>query len=631
MNTVTRSVEQVPTARWSFRRPRAKSDTAARSPAPRQVRWALTKRFFEGLYKWKASTKVVAIPPQPADTAKREAKELGSPLSSRASGSPKSNRRVDSGAGSRRRAQSVFSPGAVNKGIVPAPVAADDDKSSSSSSSSSAENEIRVKDHVRVAKSAPAHLNPGKHGEAQSLHGDVVWVCFAHTSAAVPLKLLTACRGRKKPELHPPRARGESWDWQRSRRSTLCVAEGVSYIPPHPDDDVQDAPAAKEVEQVATIRRRGSVSLSIGMEEKLKLEQDAAAATQNTKEFSTFVKEYKRQSAAKQACISETELVEENQIRGLLALSTSDFQERNTEGAVPSGAWKVTWSCGAGSKGDGSNKCPNQDAFSMTKTKTGELVVVVADGHGDDGHHVACRVVRSIPVLLENQTLLGGEAGGSSERFSTGWFKSAFRRCEVDVEAAATVEGWTLQASGATCAVAVLIPSPDKESWGKLYMAHLGDSRITLVSERCEVLAASVDHSLDDEQERQRIVSAGGEVREVNGHRRVFRAGKSFPGLGMARSFGDVSVKDCGVTELCTVVGPVPVPQGARVMVASDGVWDKLDEAQVLKENRGEDGSLANATASVAGVVAKAREAWQSTENGYCDDVTLVVCDLPAN
>mmetsp|Transcript_21303 Transcript_21303/g.54387 ORF Transcript_21303/g.54387 Transcript_21303/m.54387 type:complete len:630 (-) Transcript_21303:84-1973(-) len=629
MQQVTRSVEQVPTTSWSFRRPRAKSDSAPRSRASPQVRWIRAKRFFQSLYSWKAATKVVAIRSKPGDIGQCEAKERGSPVSSRASGSPKATRRVDSGVSSRRRAKSVCSPGAVTKAIVPAPVPDDDDKSSSSSSSS-ADNEIRVKDHVRVAKTAPSRLNPGKHGEAQSFHGDVAWVCFATSSAAVPLKLLTACRGRKKPDLYPPRARGERWEWETRRRATLCMAEGVSYIPPHVDDYVEPLPAAEEVEQVTAPKRRGSVSLSIGLEEKLKLEQDAAAATQKDKEFSTFVKEYKRQSAARQACLSDAELVTEQQIRGLLALSTSDFQERDTEGPVPSGTWQVTWSCGAGSKGDGSNKCPNQDAFSVTKTATGELVIVVADGHGDDGHHVACRVVGSIPVLLENQTLLSGD-DAVSERFSPGWFESAFRRGELDVEAVATVEGWSLQASGATCAVAVLVPNADNACWGSLYMAHLGDSRITLVSERCEVLAASVDHSLDDEAERQRIVSAGGEVREVNGHRRVFRAGKSFPGLGMARSFGDVSVKDCGVTELCTVVGPVPVPPAARLMVASDGVWDKLDEAQVLRENRAEDGSLSESKAAVKGVVAAARAAWQSTENGYCDDVTLVVCDLQAS
>merc|ERR1711862_1068236 len=81
----------------------------------------------------------------------------------------------------------------------------------------------------------------------------------------------------------------------------------------------------------------------------------------------------------------------------------------------------------------------------------------------------------------------------------------------------------------------------------------------------------------------------GGEVRSktypdgwVN--HRIFVKGQSFPGLCMARTFGDMSVKAHGVIAT-PEVGQVTVPMDKRpfILLASDGVWEFMDSNFVVK------------------------------------------------
>jgi len=508
-----------------------------------------------------------------------------------------------------------------------------EEASSSSSSSSSADGpRIRERDHVRVVKTAGGRLNPGKYGEVAQLYGEVAWVRFWDSSRAVPVRLLTAARGRKKNPPRPPRPRGEL-ERAGSRAWTLAVADGVATpmeeLGEQTDAAEQPQQAEDEEAEVAAWmgRRRQSVNrtLAIGqlVNKERRMKDDPVFDSRAVKEFEGVMAEWKKKQVGRLKCVPEEKADLADQVFGVLMDKTAEFQQRDVSGATPAGAWKLHWSCTAGSKGDGSNKCPNQDAFSMTRGGDGELIIVVADGHGEDGHHVACRVARTIPALL-----LDTEGDHQPEKFSEQWFASAFTLCEQDVEAFAMVHDLNLTASGATCAVAVLVPDPGGSGdWGQLYMAHVGDTRITLYSSQGEELCRSIDHSLDDYTEQQRILDAGGEIREISGHKRVFRAGKSVPGLGMARSFGDVSVKDCGVTEDCTVVGPVAVPVGSRVMVASDGVWDKMDSDDVASMQRQGD-KLEDQEIATGDIFKCSRTNWQATEQSYCDDITIVLCDL---
>ena len=96
------------------------------------------------------------------------------------------------------------------------------------------------------------------------------------------------------------------------------------------------------------------------------------------------------------------------------------------------------------------------------------------------------------------------------------------------------------------------------------------------------------DQKPDDPEEYARIIKSGGIVKRVSeygkqsGPYRVFDSGGKFPGLAMSRSIGDALGSSLGVisTPICTrfeVTG-----NEKFIVLASDGVWDVMDNEDVV-------------------------------------------------
>lgn len=98
--------------------------------------------------------------------------------------------------------------------------------------------------------------------------------------------------------------------------------------------------------------------------------------------------------------------------------------------------------------------------------------------------------------------------------------------------------------------------------------------------------------------------------------------GLDYPGLAMARAFGDAPCKRIGVTAEPELL-ITPLTHADRVLVAaSDGVWDVMTNEEVV-ELAGAAGSAA-AAARLLVEVAEAR--WEDLDAGdYCDDLTAIV------
>jgi len=296
-----------------------------------------------------------------------------------------------------------------------------------------------------------------------------------------------------------------------------------------------------------------------------------------------------------------------------------DERERYIVGAAAvAGALPPIIACQKGSKGF-RDQTPNQDNFSLTYFKNGWALCCAFDGHGPFGHLVSYRTVQAVPYFLAN-----------SPDFPDNMEKAlieAFEHAQKDVVAAALEENWDVQASGSTAVAAC---------WkgNVVWTANAGDSRCVVGTEvDKDLVFETVDHKPDTPAEKKRIESMGGEVRTqtysdgwVN--HRIFVKGEDYPGLCMARTFGDESVKAHGVVATPQVEKcEVDLAKQPFLIVASDGVWEFLDSRFVIKavaKKMKTDGP----EKTVLKLQREAKKRWKQEEGDYCDDITSILVQL---
>mmetsp|Transcript_40591 Transcript_40591/g.93193 ORF Transcript_40591/g.93193 Transcript_40591/m.93193 type:complete len:157 (-) Transcript_40591:365-835(-) len=105
----------------------------------------------------------------------------------------------------------------------------------------------------------------------------------------------------------------------------------------------------------------------------------------------------------------------------------------------------------------------------------------------------------------------------------------------------------------------------------RLLVANLGDSRAALVRRDGNGAALSDDHKPNRPDERARVQAAGGRV--------LFAGCWRVQGdLAVSRAFGDVHLKKFGVSAQPELKSYTIGAQDAWLLLASDGLWDVVDE-----------------------------------------------------
>lgn len=140
-----------------------------------------------------------------------------------------------------------------------------------------------------------------------------------------------------------------------------------------------------------------------------------------------------------------------------------------------------------------------------------------------------------------------------------------------------------------------------------------------------------MDQKPDQPKERERIVESGGFVSEASdayGPARVWRYSYGLgPGLAMARSIGDHAVAELGVFAEPEITETEVRPEDRCILLASDGVWEFMSsqEAISLVQRFSND-----ASAACKALIMEAAWRWKKEEGNYRDDITAIVCFLPA-
>ena len=104
-----------------------------------------------------------------------------------------------------------------------------------------------------------------------------------------------------------------------------------------------------------------------------------------------------------------------------------------------------------------------------------------------------------------------------------------------------------------------------------LYVANSGDTRAVL-SKNGQAERMSTDHKADDPAEKDRIKASGGIVLDN-------RVGGS---LAVTRAFGDHSLKNAGLIVTPFINKHVMRPFDQYLIIASDGVWDVMDDQDAV-------------------------------------------------
>lgn len=222
-----------------------------------------------------------------------------------------------------------------------------------------------------------------------------------------------------------------------------------------------------------------------------------------------------------------------------------------------------------------------------------------------DGHRGAAAAefsVRALPGLL--QTL--GSTNSPSDALVKAFIEAdvAFRN-ELDFRRKSKELKQKDWHPGCTAVVALIVRD-------KLYVANAGDCR-TILCRAGHSYALSRDHIASILEERERVISSGGEVKwQVD----TWRVGPA--ALQVTRSIGDDDLKPA-VTAEPEITETLLSAEDEYLVMASDGLWDVMSNAEVV--------SLIKDTVKEPGMCSK-RLATEAAERGSKDNITVIVIFL---
>ena len=293
----------------------------------------------------------------------------------------------------------------------------------------------------------------------------------------------------------------------------------------------------------------------------------------------------------------------------------------------PSGRVKNVASLSQAGKGEDGFTKVNQDSFLVLQNEYNLKdfnVFCVMDGHGVNGHLVSRFVTKYFTTFFKKNKKMNSSNSNEDQIFyrlkknDFDILKRAYRHAERDIEKNSDIDA---NFSGTTCVMVFQVGN-------RLLCGNVGDSRAILVKGD-KVIPLSIDQKPDDPEEGKRIKENGGEISqyeedgEKSGPFRVWQKGEVYPGIAMSRSIGDF---------IATKLGVIPEPKFIEekidkdckfIVVASDGIWEFLDNETVKNmvmpfyEKNDPAGACKE-------LIKKSTEFWNQ-EDIVVDDITVVI------
>ena len=215
----------------------------------------------------------------------------------------------------------------------------------------------------------------------------------------------------------------------------------------------------------------------------------------------------------------------------------------------------------------------------------GSALFCVCDGHGMHGDGVSQEVLNSLIFELEEQSddLVDSTGATLAEAFMAVNKHLQLMQAEPELEVNALESG--------ACAVAAYLMG------NTLWVAAVGDCRAILgVRQHGKVVSYVLnhEHKVDEPVEQDRIESTGAWVRPQYAHpddgcmmpaklyQKEGQPGLG-PGLSVARAFGDLNATALGIIAHPCVATVELGPQDEFLVLATDGVWEFLENDVVIE------------------------------------------------
>ena len=308
--------------------------------------------------------------------------------------------------------------------------------------------------------------------------------------------------------------------------------------------------------------------------------------------------------------------------------STHNVPESMKVNASKDGRVKKVGTYSQAGKGEDGFTKVNQDSFLVLQNEYNLKdfnIFSVMDGHGVNGHLVSRFTTKYFTSFFKNNKKMNSYNENEDviyyrlKKNDSDIIKRLFRHAEKDLGKNSDIDA---NFSGTTCVMVFQVGE-------KLLTANVGDSRAILVKENNVIIPLSIDQKPDDPEESKRIIENGGEISqfeedgEKSGPFRVWKKGEVYPGIAMSRSIGDF---------IASTLGVIPEPKFTEekidndcrfLVVASDGVWEFLDNNRVAEivipfyKKKDPDGACK--------ALIKESTEWWNKEDIVVDDITCIV------
>ena len=181
--------------------------------------------------------------------------------------------------------------------------------------------------------------------------------------------------------------------------------------------------------------------------------------------------------------------------------------------------------------------------------------------------------------------------------------------------------------SGTTCSLIFLLEN-------KIICSNIGDSQCALFycsnEERWNHEIISIIHKPDDPKEKERIIEMGGVVHPYydengvyEGPNRVYVKGKTYPGLSLSRSIGDLVGEEVGIISEPDIVIKNIDSTCKYLVLGSDGLWDMIKPYDIIRivgpffKKRDPEGAC-------KALLKRASKNWEK-DGSDRDDITIII------
>ena len=277
----------------------------------------------------------------------------------------------------------------------------------------------------------------------------------------------------------------------------------------------------------------------------------------------------------------------------------------------------------------------NQDSYLIKENIFAENFNIygIFDGHGEDGHFISRYISNYISDYYTNESnFIENNSSLNKSKIFLERSQQIIRQSikELDTNLTTTKINFDIMHSGSTNTLLFLINET-------LICSNIGDSQCYLFNCSNEDLwtfeSLAKIHKPSDEEEKKRIIESGGEVHPYydeygiyEGPDRVYIKNKTYPGLSLSRSIGDLVAKDIGIISDPDIIVKKIDENSKFIVLGSDGLWDVIkpyDVSRIVRIyfKKGDIDGACNI------LLNKAVQKWKKN-NEERDDITIIVIFL---